>query len=57
MTAYDDLPLNLYSAQQVRDLDARLIAASTPGLDLMRLTAHADPLVYFTSTFHSLVQK
>lgn len=41
MTAHDDLPLNLYSAQQVRDLDARLIAAGTPGFELMRRAAHA----------------
>lgn len=40
MTAHDDLPLNLYSAQQVRDLDARLIAAGTPGFELMRRAAH-----------------
>ncbi|MFV3331669.1 NAD(P)H-hydrate dehydratase [Pseudomonas sp. NY15437] len=41
MIAHDDLPLNLYSAQQVRDLDARLIAAGTPGFELMRRAAHA----------------
>lgn len=41
MTAHDELPLNLYSAQQVRDLDARLIAAGTPGFELMRRAAHA----------------
>ncbi|WP_447753818.1 NAD(P)H-hydrate dehydratase [Pseudomonas nicosulfuronedens] len=39
--AHDALPLNLYSAQQVRDLDARLIAAGTPGFELMRRAAHA----------------
>lgn len=41
MTEHDDLPLNLYSAQQVRALDARLIAAGTPGFELMRRAAHA----------------
>lgn len=41
MTAHDELPLNLYSAQQVRDLDARLIAAGTSGFELMRRAAHA----------------
>lgn len=41
MIAHDELPLNLYSAQQVRDLDARLIAAGTPGFELMRRAAHA----------------
>ncbi len=38
---HDDLPLALYSAAQVRDLDARLIAAGTPGFELMRRAAHA----------------
>ncbi|MCT5974622.1 hypothetical protein LZM41_26465, partial [Pseudomonas aeruginosa] len=33
---HDDLPLALYSAAQVRDLDARLIAAGTPGFELMQ---------------------
>ncbi|WP_271409467.1 NAD(P)H-hydrate dehydratase [Pseudomonas sp. Q1-7] len=37
----DDLPLSLYSAAQVRDLDARLIAAGTPGFELMQRAAHA----------------
>ncbi|OWJ98470.1 bifunctional ADP-dependent NAD(P)H-hydrate dehydratase/NAD(P)H-hydrate epimerase [Pseudomonas sp. A46] len=37
----DDLPLFLHSAAQVRDLDARLIAAGTPGFELMRRAAHA----------------
>ncbi|WP_028630647.1 bifunctional ADP-dependent NAD(P)H-hydrate dehydratase/NAD(P)H-hydrate epimerase [Metapseudomonas resinovorans] len=37
----DDLPLSLHSAAQVRDLDARLIAAGTPGFELMRRAAHA----------------
>ena len=41
MSACDDLPLNLYSAAQVRDLDARLIAAGTPGFELMQRAAHA----------------
>ncbi|RRV09473.1 NAD(P)H-hydrate dehydratase [Pseudomonas sp. v388] len=36
-----DLPDALYSAAQVRDLDARLIAAGTPGLTLMQRAAHA----------------
>ncbi|GFM80992.1 bifunctional NAD(P)H-hydrate repair enzyme [Pseudomonas cichorii] len=35
------LPDALYSAAQVRDLDSRLIAAGTPGLELMRRAAHA----------------
>ena len=35
------LPDALYSAVQVRDLDARLIAAGTPGMELMRRAAHA----------------
>jgi NAD(P)H-hydrate epimerase len=34
-------PDALYSAAQVRDLDARLIAAGTPGLELMQRAAHA----------------
>ncbi|WP_313519590.1 hypothetical protein, partial [Pseudomonas sp.] len=37
----DDLPTALYSAAQVRDLDARLIAAGTPGFELMQRAAHA----------------
>ncbi len=37
----DDLPTDLYSAAQVRDLDARLIAAGTPGFELMQRAAHA----------------
>lgn len=37
----DDLPLSLHSADQVRDLDARLIAAGTPGFELMQRAAHA----------------
>ncbi|WP_044870763.1 bifunctional ADP-dependent NAD(P)H-hydrate dehydratase/NAD(P)H-hydrate epimerase [Pseudomonas sp. LFM046] len=37
----DDLPLSLHSAAQVRDLDARLIAAGTPGFELMQRAAHA----------------
>ncbi|WP_122580953.1 NAD(P)H-hydrate dehydratase [Pseudomonas viridiflava] len=36
-----ELPDALYSAAQVRDLDARLIAAGTPGFELMQRTAHA----------------
>lgn len=37
----DPLPRALYSASQVRDLDARLIAAGTPGIELMHRAAHA----------------
>ncbi|MBS7662221.1 NAD(P)H-hydrate dehydratase [Pseudomonas lalucatii] len=37
----DNLPLALYSAAQVRQLDARLIAAGTPGFELMSRAAHA----------------
>ncbi|TWE01486.1 NAD(P)H-hydrate epimerase [Pseudomonas sp. AG1028] len=37
----DDLPLALYSAAQVRALDAALIAAGTPGFELMQRAAHA----------------
>lgn len=37
----DNLPLPLYSAAQVRELDARLIAAGTPGFELMSRAAHA----------------
>ena len=36
----DSLPLALYSAAQVRELDARLIAAGTPGFELMSRAAH-----------------
>jgi len=36
-----DLPDALYNAAQVRDLDARLIAAGTPGFELMQRAAHA----------------
>ncbi|MGG2395616.1 NAD(P)H-hydrate dehydratase [Pseudomonas sp. SH1-B] len=35
------LPLSLHSAQQVRALDAQLIAAGTPGFELMQRAAHA----------------
>ncbi|WXL25207.1 NAD(P)H-hydrate dehydratase [Ectopseudomonas mendocina] len=35
----DNLPLPLYSAAQVRELDARLIAAGTPGFELMKRAA------------------
>lgn len=35
----DALPLALYSAAQVRELDARLIAAGTPGFELMQRAA------------------
>ena len=37
----DTLPTALHSAAQVRDLDARLIAAGTPGFELMERAAHA----------------
>ena len=37
----DTLPIPLYSAAQVRELDARLIAAGTPGFELMQRAAHA----------------
>lgn len=37
----DTLPNRLYSAAQVRELDARLIAAGTPGFELMQRAAHA----------------
>lgn len=36
----DQLPDALYGAAQVRELDARLIAAGTPGFELMRRAAH-----------------
>ncbi|QHF01512.1 MULTISPECIES: NAD(P)H-hydrate dehydratase [Pseudomonas syringae group] len=36
-----ELPDALYSAAQVRDLDARLIAAGTSGFELMQRAAHA----------------
>ena len=41
MPANHDLPLALYCAAQVRALDARLIAAGTPGFELMQRAAHA----------------
>ncbi len=37
----DTLPNRLYSAAQVRALDAQLIAAGTPGFELMQRAAHA----------------
>jgi len=37
----DTLPNCLYSAAQVRELDARLIAAGTTGFELMQRAAHA----------------
>lgn len=37
----DELPSALYSAAQVRDLDTRLIAAGTPGFELMQRAAQA----------------
>ncbi|MBC9249181.1 bifunctional ADP-dependent (S)-NAD(P)H-hydrate dehydratase/NAD(P)H-hydrate epimerase [Pseudomonas alcaligenes] len=39
--AEESLPLPLYTAAQVRELDARLIAAGTPGFELMQRAAHA----------------
>lgn len=38
---HEQLPVALYSAAQVRELDARLIAAGTPGFELMQRAAHA----------------
>ncbi len=38
---HHQLPLPLYCAAQMRELDARLIAAGTPALELMQRTAHA----------------
>ncbi len=38
----DELPSALYSAAQVRDLDALLIAAGTPGFELMQRAAQAS---------------
>ncbi|KHA74033.1 carbohydrate kinase [Pseudomonas chlororaphis] len=37
----DELPDALYGAAQVRELDSRLIAAGTPGFELMQRAAHA----------------
>ncbi|WP_336355845.1 NAD(P)H-hydrate dehydratase [Pseudomonas granadensis] len=37
----DELPDALYGAAQVRELDARLIAAGTPGIELMQRAARA----------------
>lgn len=37
----DSLPTALYTAAQVREIDARLIAAGTSGFELMQLAAHA----------------
>lgn len=37
----DTLPTSLYTAAQVREIDARLIAAGTPGFELMQRAAHA----------------
>ena len=37
----DDLPDALYSAAQVRGLDASLIAGGTPGFELMQRAARA----------------
>ena len=38
---HHQLPLPLYRAAQVRELDARLIAAGTPAFELMQRAAHA----------------
>ena len=38
----DQLPTQIYTAAQVRELDARLIAAGTPGFELMQRAAHAS---------------
>ena len=40
-TADDEWPVALYSGAQLRELDARLIAAGTPGFELMQRAAHA----------------
>jgi len=45
----DELPDALYGAAQVRELDARLIAAGTPGFELMQRAARA--------TWRALVQQ
>src|SRR3990167_5608981 len=37
---HHQLPLPLYRAAQVRELDARLIAAGTPAFELMQRAAH-----------------
>ncbi len=37
----DTLPTSLYTAAQVREIDARLIAVGTPGFELMQRAAHA----------------
>lgn len=39
--SYSALPIALYNAAQVRALDVRLIAAGTPGFELMQRAAHA----------------
>ncbi len=41
MPFHDDLPLSLHTAAQIRDLDARLIAAGVPGFELMQRAARA----------------
>ena len=38
----EQLPSLVYTAAQVRELDARLIAAGTPGFELMQRAAHAS---------------
>ncbi|MDO9215750.1 MAG: NAD(P)H-hydrate dehydratase [Lacisediminimonas sp.] len=38
--ADDEWPVALYGAAQMRELDARLIAAGTPGFELMQRAAH-----------------
>ncbi|HLD64690.1 MAG TPA: NAD(P)H-hydrate epimerase, partial [Pseudomonas sp.] len=39
--SYSALPIALYNTAQVRALDVRLIAAGTPGFELMQRAAHA----------------
>ena len=41
MTMQPELPLHLYNAASVRELDARIIAAGTPGFELMQRAAAA----------------
>lgn len=49
MSQANKLPANLYLAEQVRQLDAALIAAGTPGFELMQRAAQA--------TWQALLQK
>jgi ADP-dependent NAD(P)H-hydrate dehydratase / NAD(P)H-hydrate epimerase len=41
MAAPSDLPFELYSAAQTRQLDATIIASGTPGSELMQRAAEA----------------